>query len=287
MSIKIQHFFDPGTFTLTYVVHDPQTLDAVVIDPVWDYEPASGKLSTKSMEPVLQYLKENHLSPKWVLETHAHADHLSSSQLFKNFFPDIKVAIGERITEVQKTFKTIFNLEPEFDTSGKAFDLLLKEGQTFEVGSLKFKVLFTPGHTPACASYMIEDALFSGDALFMPDSGTGRCDFPAGSAETLYESITQNIYTLPDNIRIFVGHDYQPEGRSLKFETTVKEEKEQNIQLKATTAKSEYVEFRKRRDATLAAPRLLFPSIQVNINAGHLPTPEANGVSYLKSPLRQ
>lgn len=287
MSIKIQHFFDPGTFTLTYVVHDPQTLDAVVIDPVWDYEPASGKLSTKSMEPVLQYLKENHLSPKWVLETHAHADHLSSSQLFKNFFPDIKVAIGERITEVQKTFKTIFNLEPEFDTSGKAFDLLLKEGQTFEVGSLKFKVLFTPGHTPACASYMIEDALFSGDALFMPDSGTGRCDFPAGSAETLYESITQNIYTLPDNIRIFVGHDYQPEGRDLKFETTVKEEKEQNIQLKATTAKSEYVEFRKRRDATLAAPRLLFPSIQVNINAGHLPTPEANGVSYLKSPLRQ
>lgn len=287
MSIKIQHFFDPGTFTLTYVVHDPQTLDAVVIDPVWDYEPASGKLSTKSMEPVLQYLKENHLSPKWVLETHAHADHLSSSQLFKNFFPDIKVAIGERITEVQKTFKTIFNLEPEFDTSGKAFDLLLKEGQTFEVGSLKFKVLFTPGHTPACASYMIEDALFSGDALFMPDSGTGRCDFPAGSAETLYESITQNIYTLPDNIRIFVGHDYQPEGRDLKFETTVKEEKERNIQLKATTAKSEYVEFRKRRDATLAAPRLLFPSIQVNINAGHLPTPEANGVSYLKSPLRQ
>ncbi|MDG0817766.1 MBL fold metallo-hydrolase [Bdellovibrio svalbardensis] len=287
MSIKIQHFFDPATSTLTYVVHDPQTRDSVVIDPVWDYEPASGKLSTKSMEPVLHYLKENNLSPKWVLETHAHADHLSSSQLFKNFFPDIKVAIGERITEVQKTFKTILNLDPEFDTSGKAFDLLLKEGQIFEVGSLKFKVLFTPGHTPACASYLIEDALFSGDAIFMPDSGTGRCDFPAGSAETLYESITKNIYTLPDNIRIFVGHDYQPEGRSLKFETTVKEEKEQNIQLKATTTKSEYIEFRKRRDATLAAPKLLFPSIQVNINAGHLPPPEANGVSYLKSPLRQ
>ncbi len=287
MSIQIQHFFDPGTSTLTYIVHDPKTKDAVVIDPVWDYEPSSGQLSTKSMDPVVAYLKENHLSPQWVLETHAHADHLSSSQLFKNFFPNIKVAIGERITEVQKTFKTIFNLETEFDISGKAFDLLLKEGQVFEVGSLKFKVLFTPGHTPACASYLIEDALFSGDALFIPDSGTGRCDFPAGSAETLYESITQKIYSLPDNVRIFVGHDYQPEGRILKYQSTVKEEKNQNIQLKASTKKSEYVEFRTRRDATLSAPKLLFPSIQVNISAGNLPKAESNGVHYLKLPLRQ
>lgn len=287
MGIQIQHFFDPGTSTLTYVVHDPQTRDAVIIDPVWDFDSASGKLSEKSVEPVLDYLKRNNLSPLWILETHAHADHLSGSQLLKNLFPHIKIAIGERITEVQKTFKTIFNLGPDFDTSGKAFDLLLKEGQTFEVGSLKFKVLFTPGHTPACASYLIEDALFTGDALFMPDSGTGRCDFPSGSAENLYNSITQKIYSLPDSTRIFVGHDYQPQGRPLKYATNVKEQKTENIQLKAETSKSEFIDFRNQRDATLSAPKLLYPSIQVNINAGHLPKAESNGISYLKLPLTE
>lgn len=285
--IQIQHFFDPATSTLTYVVHDPKTLDAVVIDPVWDYDPAASKLSTKSMDQVVAYIKENKLTPHYVMETHAHADHLSSSQLFKNIFPGIKVAIGERITEVQKIFKPVFNMPKDFNVFGADFDVLLKEGETLAAGSLKIKTFFTPGHTPACASYLIDDALFTGDAVFMPDSGTGRCDFPAGSAESLYDSVHGKIYNLPDSTRVFVGHDYQPNGRELKFETSVAEQKEKNIQLKAHTSKAEFVEFRTKRDATLSAPKLLLPSIQINIRAGHLPPPEDNGTSYIKLPLRQ
>ncbi|MFM6927126.1 MAG: MBL fold metallo-hydrolase [Bdellovibrio sp.] len=285
--IQIQHFFDPATSTLTYVVHDTKTLDAVIIDPVWDYDPATSKLSTKSLDQVVAYIKDNKLKPHYVMETHAHADHLSSSQLFKNIFPGIKVAIGERITEVQKIFKPVFNMPKDFNVSGADFDVLLKEGETFEVGSLKIKTFFTPGHTPACASYLIDDALFTGDSIFMPDSGTGRCDFPAGNAESLYDSVHGKIYNLPDSTRIFVGHDYQPNGRELKFETSVAEQKEKNIQLKAHTSKTEFVEFRTKRDATLSAPKLLLPSIQINIRAGHLPPPEDNGVSYIKLPLGQ
>lgn len=285
MNLQIQHFFDPATSTLTYVVFDKNTQDAVVIDPVWDYDPASGKMATKSMDPVVAYLKENNLRPHYVMETHAHADHLSSSQLFKNFFPDIKVAIGERITEVQKVFKGVFNLE-DLHTNGQDFDLLLKDGQELQAGSLKIKTIFTPGHTPACASYLIEDALFTGDAIFMPDSGTGRCDFPAGSAENLYDSVMNRIYVLPEKVRIFVGHDYQPNGRALQYQTTVAEQKIQNIQLKSHTSKEEFIKFRTERDKTLAAPKLLLPSIQVNIRAGHLPQPENNGTRYLKLPLR-
>ncbi|KYG62848.1 hypothetical protein AZI87_16390 [Bdellovibrio bacteriovorus] len=284
MALQIQHFFDPGTFTLTYVAFDATTLDAVVIDPVWDFDQASGKLTTKAMEPVVKFLKEKNLKPHFVLETHAHADHLSSSQLFKNFFPGIKVAISEKITEVQKTFKTLFNLT-DVNTEGKDFDLLLKDGQVFEAGSLKIKTLATPGHTPACVSYLIEDALFSGDAMFMPDSGTGRCDFPNGSAHNLYNSITQKIYTLPDSTRIFVGHDYQPQGRELRFQTSVAEQKEKNIQLAGHVSEKDFVQFRTQRDSTLAAPKLLIPSLQVNIRAGHLPPAESNGVSYVKTPL--
>lgn len=286
MKLQIKHFFDSITSTLTYVVYDQDTLDAVVIDPVWDYDPASGKLSTKSMDPVVAFVKEMNLRPHYVMETHAHADHLSSSQLFKNFFPNIKVAIGERITEVQKVFKKVFNLN-DLNTTGSDFDILLKEGEVLQAGSLKIKTLFTPGHTPACASYLIEDAIFTGDALFMPDSGTGRCDFPAGSAENLYDSVTGKIYSLPANTRIFVGHDYQPNGRELMYQTTVDEEKNKNIQLKGHTSKEDFIKFRQERDATLAAPKLLLPSIQVNIRAGQLPAAEENGMRYLKLPLRQ
>lgn len=284
MNMQIQHFFDPTTSTMTYVVFDIDSKDAVVIDPVWDYDPAAGKLSTLSMEPVLTFLKSKSLKPHFVLETHAHADHLSSSQLFKNFYPDIKVAIGERITEVQNIFAKVFNLH-DLDTSGKDFDLLLKDGQEFQAGTLPIRIFFTPGHTPACGCYVIGDAVFTGDALFMPDSGTGRCDFPGGSAESLFDSVSQRIYALPDHYRIFVGHDYQPEGRALRFETTVAEEKNQNIQLKSNTARADYVKFRKDRDATLGTPRLLLPSIQVNIRAGHLPAPDKNGTRYLKIPV--
>ncbi|QDK44900.1 MBL fold metallo-hydrolase [Bdellovibrio sp. ZAP7] len=285
--IRIQHFFDSATFTLTYVVHDPSTLDAVIIDPVWDYDPATSKLSTQSMDQVVAYIKENKLTPHFVLETHAHADHLSSSQLFKNIFPGIKVAIGERITEVQKLFKPVFNMPKDFNVFGADFDILLKENEVLNAGSIRIKTFFTPGHTPACASYLIEDALFTGDAIFMPDSGTGRCDFPAGSAEALFDSITNKIYTLPDETRIFVCHDYQPQGRELQYQTTVGEEKAKNIQLKAETTKDQFIEFRTKRDATLSAPKLLLPSIQINIRAGHLPAPEDNGTSYIKLPLRQ
>ncbi|KHD89300.1 MAG: hypothetical protein OM95_03990 [Bdellovibrio sp. ArHS] len=285
MDLQIKHFFDPGTFTLTYVAYDSQSKDAVVVDPVWDFDQATGKLSTKAMEPVVEFLQAQRLQPYFVLETHAHADHLSSSQLFKNVFPSVKVAICERITEVQKTFKAFFNLS-DLDATGKDFDVLLKDGQILEAGSLKIKVLATPGHTPACVSYLIGDALFSGDAIFMPDSGTGRCDFPHGSAELLYKSITERIYTLPDATRIFVGHDYQPQGRELRYQTSVAEQKEKNIQLAGHVSEKDFVQFRKQRDSTLAAPKLLIPSLQVNIRAGHLPPAESNGVSYIKTPLK-
>ncbi|MFS4457784.1 MBL fold metallo-hydrolase [Bdellovibrio sp. HCB2-146] len=285
MKLVIQHFFDPQTSTLTYVVFDPATRDAIVIDPVWDYDAASGKMSTGSMELVVRYIQENHLNPHYVMETHAHADHLSSSQLFKNYFPNIKVAIGKNITLVQDTFKKLFHID-DVKIGGADFDKLLNDGEVLIAGSLKIKTLFTPGHTPACSSYLIEDAIFTGDALFMPDSGTGRCDFPQGSAEDLYESVTQKIYSLPPTTRVFVGHDYQPSSRELRFQSTVQEEKEQNIQLRGTTAKEDFISFRQKRDATLAAPKLLLPSLQVNIRAGHLPPPEQNGIRYLKLPLR-
>lgn len=280
MKIQIQHFFDKATSTLTYVVHDPSTKDAVVIDPVWDYDPASGNLSTESMTPVLAYLRENELNPHFVMETHAHADHLSSSQLFKNFYPNIKVAIGENITMVQATFKEIFKLDRDFDVTGKAFDKLLKNGEILKAGTLEFKVIPTPGHTPACVSYLVQDVLFTGDAIFMPDSGTGRCDFPGGSAGDLYNSITQNIYSLPDNVRIFVGHDYQPNGRELRYQSTVGEEKKENIQLKGNTPQEDFIDFRTKRDATLKAPRLLKPSIRVNISAGRLPEKQTDELSF-------
>jgi glyoxylase-like metal-dependent hydrolase (beta-lactamase superfamily II) len=234
---------------------------------------------------VAAFLKAEGLKLHLILETHAHADHLTGAQPLKKLFPNAKIAIGSRITDVQKIFKKVFNFSDQFAIDGRQFDLLLADGSETMAGSIRIQTIFTPGHTPACASYHIGDALFTGDAIFMPDSGTGRCDFPAGSAETLFESI-HKIYKLPDETRIFTGHDYQPNGRPLQFQSTVGEEKKSNIQLKATTTKSDYVSFRTTRDKTLAAPRLLLPSIQVNIDGGHLPAPESNGVSYLKMPLK-
>lgn len=285
MKNQIKAFFDPATYTLTYVVWDEATKDAVIIDPVWDYDAASSKLTTKSVDEVVEFISQNKLQPHYVLETHAHADHLSGSQLFKKIYPNIKVAIGEKITEVQKVFKKFFNLGDEFPADGKEFDLLLKDESTLEAGSLKIKTIFTPGHTPACASYLIDDAVFTGDALFMPDYGTGRCDFPAGSSEALFESV-QRLYKLPDATRVFVGHDYQPNGRGVEYESTIGEEKRNNIQLKLDTTRQDFVDFRNRRDKTLAAPKLLLPSVQVNIQAGHLPKSEDNGMPYLKIPVR-
>lgn len=287
MKPNVKEFFDKATWTLTYVVFDPATKDAVILDPVWDYDQASSKMTTDSADKVLEFTKVNKLNVHYILETHAHADHVSGSQILKKKIPGVKIGIGARISDVQKVFKTVFNLDPNFKTDGSQFDLLLEEGKTLKAGSLNIETLYTPGHTPACGTYVIGDSVFTGDALFMPDYGTGRCDFPAGSASELYSSVHDKIYKLPDHFRVFVGHDYQPNGRPLAFETTIGEEKRKNIQLNAETTKENFVEFRNNRDKKLAAPRLLLPSVQVNIDAGQLPKAEENGTRYLKIPVRE
>lgn len=282
--MKIKHFFDPDTFTLTYVVSDEKTKDGVVIDPVLDIDQASGTVEDRSIQEVIQYIKSEGIKLHAILETHAHADHLSSSQILKQVFPEAKIAIGEKIKAVQEVFKAHFNID-YLKADASQFDILFKDFEERSFGTLKMKAIPTPGHTPACMSYQFGDAVFTGDALFMPDYGTGRCDFPKGSAKDLYHSIAKNLYCLPDSTRIFVGHDYMPNERELQYETTIGESKKNNIQLKATTSENEYIQFREARDKTLKAPRLLLPSIQVNIDAGHLPPREENGKSYLKLPL--
>lgn len=285
MELEIKEFFDLKTWTISYIVFDKVTRDAVLIDPVLDFDPASGKITNDFSDVQLSYISLNNLKVHYILETHAHADHLSGSQYLKEKIPGVKIGIGAPIQEVQAVFKKVFNLKPDFKTDGSQFDILLQEGVDLNAGSLKIKTIFTPGHTPACASYVVEDAVFTGDSLFMPDSGTGRCDFPAGSAEQLYHSIHEKLYNLPDHFRVFVGHDYQPNGRPMLFQSSIKEQKQNNIHIKQETKKEDYVQFRTQRDKTLTAPRLLLPSIQVNIDAGHLPSCESNGVSYLKIPI--
>ena len=284
--VSVKEFFDKATWTLTYVVYDETTRDAVVLDPVWDYDPASSKMTTHSANAVLDFIKEKSLNVHYILETHAHADHVSGSQILKQHLPQSKVGIGARIKDVQEVFKKVFNLDPHFKTDGSQFDLLLEEEKTLQAGSLSIETIYTPGHTPACSSYVIGDNVFTGDAIFMPDYGTGRCDFPAGSADELYSSVHEKLYKLPDHYNVFVGHDYQPNGRPVQFQTTIGEQKATNIQLKSETTREQFVHFRTTRDNTLAAPRLLLPSVQVNIDAGHLPAPENNGTRYLKIPVR-
>lgn len=286
MKLRVKEFFDKATWTLTYVAFDEASKDAIVVDPVWDYDPGSSKLSTESADSVLAFVKENNLKVHYILETHAHADHISGSQVLKQKLPGSKIGIGARITDVQKVFKEVFNLNPNFPIDGSQFDLLLNETESLTAGTLVIKTIFTPGHTPACSSYLIEDVLFTGDSLFMPDYGTGRCDFPAGSADDLYTSVHEKLYKLPDSTKVFVGHDYMPNGRGVEFESTIGESKMKNIQLKIETPREEFVNFRKNRDKTLAAPRLLLPSVQINIDAGSLPVPDDNGTRYLKIPVR-
>lgn len=282
--MQIQHFFHESTSTLTYVVYDPDSRDAVVIDPVLDYDAAASVTWTESVQSVIRFLNEQRLKLHYVLETHAHADHLSGSQALKQACPNIKVAIGQRIALVQQLFKPIFGLPEDFAVDGRQFDVLLSENKALHAGSLTIEMMFTPGHTPACTTLKIGDALFTGDALFMPDSGTGRCDFPGGSASELYDSITQRIYSQPDAMRIFVCHDYQPGGRQLSYQTSVGEQKQHNLALNGKTTREEFVAFRERRDAQLPAPKLLFQSVQVNVDAGCLPKPEGR-IGYLKMPL--
>jgi glyoxylase-like metal-dependent hydrolase (beta-lactamase superfamily II) len=283
----VQEFFDPRTSTLTYLVHDPATRDAVIIDPVLDYDPVASLVSTDSLDRVTEVVRAEDLHLRMILETHAHADHMSGSQVLRARFPGVPVAIGERIREVQATFKAIFDLGAEFVPDGRQFDRLLADRETVTAGSLEIHVIATPGHTPACVSYLIGDAVFTGDALFMPDYGTGRCDFPRGSAAALHRSVTERLYGLPDATQVYVGHDYQPGGRVLAYESTIGEEKRHNIQLPAGRSEADFVAFRQARDSGLAPPKLLYPSLQVNINAGHLPPPASpGGPVCLKIPVR-
>ena len=280
---SVKAFFDPATYTLTYVAYDEATRDAVIIDPVLDYDPFASQTSADSADELIAWVKENKLNVHYILETHAHADHLSSSQLLRTRL-EAPVAIGESIRIVQETFKNVFDL-PDLAIDGSQFDKLIADGEVLEAGSLKVQAIATPGHTPACMTFKIDDAIFTGDALFMPDYGTGRCDFPRGSAEDLYHSVHEKLYELPDETRVFVGHDYQPGGRELAYETTIGESKKSNKQLTAETSKEQFVKFRSERDATLRPPKLIFQSVQVNIDAGHIPKPHGNEIRYLRLPL--
>jgi glyoxylase-like metal-dependent hydrolase (beta-lactamase superfamily II) len=281
--MQVRAFFDEPTSTLTYVAYDPVSRDAVVIDPLLDFDPLTWRTSTTSLGHVVDFVREHELRVHWILDTHAHADHLSGMDALQRAL-GAPTAIGARITVVQETCKEIYDL-PELPADGRQFDRLLEDGDVLQAGALAVRALHTPGHTPACMSYLLRDAVFTGDALFMPDYGTGRADFPRGDAATLYDSILHKLYTLPDDTRVFVGHDYLPGGRPLEYETTIRESRERNIQLRQGTTKADFIAFRRQRDATLTPPRLILQSLQVNIDAGRLPAPAANGMRYLKLPL--
>ena len=280
--MEIKPFYDPDTSTLTYVVFDPDSRDAVVIDPVLDYDVLASRTSTTSLERLATFARERELRIHYALETHAHADHLTGSQWLREQF-GAQIAIGERIREVQETFRDALDLE-HLAVDGSQFDRLLHDGEVLTCGTLHIQTIATPGHTPACVTYRIDDALFTGDALFMHDYGTGRCDFPRGSADALYDSI-QRLYTFPDDTRVFPGHDYQPNGREVAWQTTIGQSKRDNPQLRADTLKPDFVAMRTARDRTLKAPRLLYPSIQINLDAGRLPPPHRNGKQYLTIPI--
>lgn len=283
-SPEVKAFFDPATYTITYVIHAPGGKQAAVIDPVLDFDPRSGKTSTVNAEKVAAYIREQGLELRLLLETHAHADHLSASPWLQDRLGG-EIVIGAHITEVQKVFKNIFNLEKQFLPDGRQFDRLVGEGDTLTLDGLEIRILHTPGHTPACVTYVVGDAAFVGDTLFMPDYGTARCDFPGGDAATLYESI-RKILSLPDDTRLFMCHDYGTETRrEFAWETTVAEERAKNIHIREGVSKDEFIRLRKERDSKLAAPVLLWPSVQVNIRAGHFPPAEDNGMVYLKIPV--
>jgi glyoxylase-like metal-dependent hydrolase (beta-lactamase superfamily II) len=277
MTPVIQPFFDPATATVTYVVHDGAA--AAIIDSVLDYEPKSARTDTRSAERVIGFVRAQRLRVEWILETHAHADHLSAAPYLRAHLGG-RIAIGERIREVQAIFREVFNLEKELP----AFDRLFADGERFAIGALQAEALHVPGHTPADMAYRIGDAVFVGDTLFMPDVGTARADFPGGDAPTLYRSI-RRLLALPPETRIFVCHDYPPQGREPRWETTVAQQRAANIHVRDGVSEGEFVAMRTARDRTLEMPTLILPSIQVNIRAGELPLPEANGRSYLKIPL--
>ena len=279
----VHGIFDPATWTVTYVVYEKEGSACAIIDSVLDYDPKSGRTSTQSADQVIAFVREKNLQVQWILETHAHADHLTAAPYLKAQLGG-QTAIGDQITAVQHVFKGVFNLEAGFKEDGAQFDHLLKTDETFAIGNLSAKALYVPGHTPACVAYQVGDAVFVGDTLFMPDVGSARCDFPGGDAKTLYAS-ARKILSLPDNTRLFMCHDYPPDDRAVRFETTVAEQRAHNIHLHDGIDEAEFVRMRTARDATLAMPVLILPAVQINIRAGELPPREDNGVSYLKIPL--
>ena len=281
---QVHGIFDEATNTVTYVVRDPESRACAIIDSVLDFDYASGRTDTRSADRVIDHVRAEGLDPVWILETHVHADHLSAAPYIQERIGG-KIGIGEKITVVQDTFGKIFNEGTEFQRDGSQFDRLFREGDTFGIGALGGRVLHTPGHTPACLTYVIGDAAFVGDTLFMPDYGTARCDFPGGSAKMLYASI-QKILSLPDATRIFVGHDYKPEGRdTFVWETTVAEERAKNVHIGGGRSAAEFVTMREARDKTLGMPKLIIPSLQVNMRAGQMPPKDDQGKTYLKVPV--
>jgi len=280
---SVTAFFDEATFTVTYVVADPDSAHAAIVDPVLDYDPASGRTSTVSADKVAAFVRDNNLSIDWVLETHVHADHLSAAPYLREKLGG-KVAIGKNVAAVQETFQGVFNIE-DLATDGSQFDHLFEDGDEFSIGDMAGSIIGTPGHTPACITYVIGDAAFVGDTLFMPDFGTARTDFPGGDAGMLYDSI-QRILALPGDTRLFMCHDYKAPGRDeFAWETSVAEQREVNVHINRNVSRDEFVAMREGRDAELGMPKLILPSIQVNVRAGQLPEAEANGVRYLKIPL--
>lgn len=283
--MKIQHFYDKETATFTYVLIDETSKKCAIIDSVMDYNMHSGKTSTSSADIVIKYVRENDLTLEWILETHIHADHLTAASYLKDQLGG-KICIGENIKEVLKFWVPLFNNAKDTPLDGSQFDHLLKDGEKFFLGTLEIKAIHTPGHTPACSSYLIGDAIFVGDTIFMPKLGTARTDFPGGSAETLYKSI-QKILSLPENTKIFVGHDYPENGKEAEFSCSVADQKQNNILVNDKISASEYVETRNKRDVGKAVPKLLLPSLQINLRAGKFGLAEENGIHYVKIPLNK
>ena len=280
---QVHGIFDPATWTVTYVVHDGPGTACAIVDPVLDYDPKSGRTRTVSADKLVGYVQENKLKVEWILETHAHADHLSAAPYLKGKLGG-RTGIGEQIRTVQKVFKGIFNLEPQFRQDGSQFDHLFADGEHFSIGNLSARVMHVPGHTPADVAYVIGDAVFVGDTMFMPDVGTARCDFPGGNAHMLYGSV-RKILSLPAETRLFMCHDYPPNGRAVAYESTVAEQRAKNIHVHDGITEAQFVEMRTKRDATLDMPVLILPAVQINIRAGELPPKEGNGVSYVKIPI--
>ncbi len=283
MKPQIEAFFDDVTGTVSYVVFDQSGGHCALIDAVLDYDPRSGRTSTLSAHRLIEFVQSRDLTVQWILETHAHADHLSAAHYLRGKLGG-KIAIGAAITQVQEVFKGVFHLEPGFRADGNQFDQLLHDDEVFHIGPLQVRALSVPGHTLACMAYQVDDAVFVGDTLFMPDVGTARCDFPGGNARALYQSV-RRLLSLPPQTRLFMCHDYPPEGRLPKWQTTVAEQRANNIHVHDGMAEDAFVELRTRRDATLAMPVLILPAVQVNIRAGEMPPTEDNGVAYLKIPI--